>query len=93
MTVVKQILGHHVPLGGEAHSGWLPPNAAAPKPTPSHDIALYITIESTTGGYLLCWVSPDHAFVGDLWYQTLTDAEHAAIENFGVAADQWQIVA
>jgi len=41
----------------------------------------------------LCWASSDRAVAGDLWYQTLADAERAANENFGVAADQWQTVA
>ena len=43
MTVVKQILGHHVTFGGERHSGWLPQGAAMPKPTPTRDVALNIT--------------------------------------------------
>ena len=38
----------------------------------------------------MCWASSDRAVEGDLWYQTLADAERAATENFGVAADQWQ---
>jgi len=59
MTVVKQILGHHVTFGGELHSGWLPQNAVVPKPTPTSDVALNITIESDGAGYLLCWVSSD----------------------------------
>ncbi len=90
MTVVKQALGHHFTFGGETHSGWLPQNAAVPKPTPTHKVALDITIESTSGGYLLCWVSSDRVFAGDLWYQTLIDAEQAAAENFGVGSNQWQ---
>ena len=91
--IVKQILGHHVTFGGEAHSGWLPQGATIPTPTPTRDIALNITIEFGGAGYLLCWASADHAVEGDLWYQMLADAEQAASENFGVAADQWQTVA
>ena len=93
MTVVKQILGHHVMFGGESHSGWLPQGAAIPKRTPTHDVALNITIEFDGAGYNLCWVSSDRTVAGDLWYQDLTDAEQAATENFGVAHDQWQTVA
>jgi hypothetical protein len=93
MTIVKQVLGHHVTFGGERHSGWLPQGAAMPEPTPTSDVALNITIESDGAGYLLCWVSPDRTVAGDLWYQDLTDAEQAATENFGVAHDQWQTVA
>jgi hypothetical protein len=93
MTVVKQILGHHVTFGGERHSGWLPQNAAVPKATPTRDVALDITIESDGGGYILRWISTDHEFVGDLWYEALADAEQSATENFGVARDQWQTTA
>ena len=52
MTIVKQVLGHHVTFGGERHSGWLPQGAAMPKPTPTNDVALNITIESDGAGYL-----------------------------------------
>jgi len=90
MTVVKQILGHQVTFGGERHSGWLPQNAVVPKPTPTREVALDITIESDGGGYLLRWISTDVEFCGDLWYEALTDAEQSATENFGVASDQWQ---
>ena len=90
MTVVKQILGHHVTFGGETHSGWLPQGATIPRPTPTRDVMLDVTIESDGTGYLLCWASSDLAIAGDLWYQTLADAERAAAENFAVTANQWQ---
>jgi len=93
MTLVKQVLGHHVTFGGEAHSGWLPDGATTPLPTPTHDVALDIEIRSEGGGYLLYWLSSDRVVAGDLWYQTLADAEQAATENFGVAPDQWQTIA
>jgi hypothetical protein len=93
MTIVKQVFGHHVTFGGERHSGWLPQGAATPKPTPTNDVALNITIESDGAGYLLCWVSSDRTVAGDLWYQELAHAERAATENFGVANEQWQTVA
>ena len=92
MTVLKQILEHHVIFGGERHSGWLPQGAATPKPTPPNDVALNITIESDGAGYLLCWVSSDRTVAGDLWYQELADAERAATENFGIGNDQWQTI-
>lgn len=90
MTVVKQIPRHHVRFGGETHSGWLPQGAMIPTATPTRDVMLDITIESDGGGYLLCWVSADLAISGDLWYETLADAERAASENFAVTADQWE---
>ena len=93
MNVVKQVLAHHVTFGGESHSGWLPEGAAVPKPMPISDVALDITIEFDDDGYLLCWRSSDGAIAGDLWYQTLDDAEHGATENFGVNTDEWQTIA
>lgn len=63
-----------------------------PKPTPTSDVSLNLTIESDGAGYLLCWVSSDRSVAGDLWYQDLPDAELSATENFGVAKNQWQTV-
>jgi hypothetical protein len=93
MTIVKQVLGHRGTFGGEPDSGWLPQGAAMPKPTPTNEVALDITIESDGAGYFLCWVSSDRTVSGDTWYQQLADAEREATENFGVAIDQWQTVA
>ena len=90
MIVVKQILAHHVIFGGEAHSGWLPLGATTPRPTPTRDVALNITIEFDGSGYLLCYASEDGTFANDTWHQTLVDAEQAAFENFGIRNDQWQ---
>jgi len=92
VNIVKQILGHRVTFGGEPHSGWLPEGASVPRPTPTKDVALNITIEFDGAGYLLRWVSTDPTLGGDLWYETLKDAERGATENFGVAASQWQHV-
>ena len=92
MTVVKQILGHHFTFGGEPHSGWLPDSATTPRPTPTLEVALNITIEFDGSGYLLCYASDDGAFANDTWHQTLEDAEQAAVENFGVHSDQWQTI-
>jgi hypothetical protein len=36
-----------------------------PKPTPTNEVALNITIESDGAGYLLCWVSSDRTVAGD----------------------------
>jgi len=92
MTVVKQILGHHVTLGGEPHSGWLPHGATTPQATPTRDVAFNITIEFDGSGYLLCYASEDGALANDTWHQTLEDAEQAAVKNFGVRSDQWQTI-
>ena len=47
--------------------------------------------EGASCNCLLCWSSPDCKVAGDLWYENLADAEQSAAENFGVAADQWQL--
>jgi hypothetical protein len=65
ITVVKQILGHHVTVGGEPHSGWWPRSAATPLPTPANNIAFNITIEFDGHGYLLCYASEDGALAND----------------------------
>jgi hypothetical protein len=93
ITVVKQILGHHVVIGGESHSGWLPEGATTPLPTPARDVAFNITIEFEGSSYFLCYASEDGALANDTWHQTLEDAEQAAVENFGVRNDQWQMIA
>ena len=90
ITVVKQILGHHVTVGGEPHSGWLPEGATTPLPTTARDVAFNITIEFDGSSYFLCYASEDGTLANDSWHQTLEDAEQAASENFGGRADQWQ---
>jgi hypothetical protein len=91
-VIVKQILGHHVTFGGESHSGWLPGSAATPLPTPAFDIALNIAIEFDGSSYFLRYASEDGSLVNDNWYQTLEEAEQAAVKDFGVRADQWQTI-
>ena len=90
VTIVKQIKGHHLTVGGESHVGWLPGGAITPLPTPTRDIVLNITIEFDGSAYLLCYTSEDGAVANDYWHETLEEAEQAAAEHFGVRADQWQ---
>ena len=93
ITVVKQILGYHVTVDGESHSGWLPEGASTPISTSTRDVALNITIEFDGSGYLLCYASEDGVLANDTWHQSLEDAEQAAVEYFGVRNDQWQRIA
>jgi hypothetical protein len=90
MTVVKRVLGHHVLIGGEQHSGWLPEGATTPLPIPIRDVAFNIELQFDGSGYRLCYVSEEGDLFGDTWHQTLEDAERAAAENFHVRDDQWQ---
>ncbi len=89
MDRVKWIVGFPFRLGGEPHSGWLPPGAAIPLPTPVRDVLLDIDIQHDGGGYLLCYSSQDGTFSGDTWHQSIEAAEQAAKEDFGVQASQW----
>ncbi len=78
--------------GGEEHRGWLPPGAAIPLPTPVRTVTLDMTIEAEGPGYLLVFAArEDPEFGNDYWFDTLADAEAAALDWFGVGPDQWQV--
>ena len=89
MNVVKRITGMPFQFGGEKHSGWLPPNAAVPKPTPIQDVLLDVEIQFDGHGFLLCYSTQDGVISGDTWHESLSDAEQAAKEQFGIQASQW----
>jgi hypothetical protein len=84
--IVKKVEGWQFTFGGEVHSGWLPPNAATPLPTPIEHEVLDVAIEKCEGGYLLAWVARRSATcrellplkVGDSWHETIEDAQAAA---------------
>jgi hypothetical protein len=89
MTVIKFIKGQPVRIGGEQHTGWLPPGAAVPLPTPTRDIRLDVEIQFDGCGYLLCFSSTDGTVFGDRWHESEADAEAAATEYFGIAPSEW----
>lgn len=96
-TVVKKVEAWSFAFGGENHSGWLPPNAATPLPTPIEHEVLDVIIEKNEGGYLLIWAArpsptchkslPPKA--GDSWHETIEDAEAAARDWFGIEERHW----
>jgi hypothetical protein len=90
METVKRIAGLACLFGGEPHSGWLPPGAAIPLPTPIREVLLDIEIQYDASGYLLCYSSPDGSVVGDTWHPLLADAEETATQDFGVQLSQWK---
>jgi hypothetical protein len=92
MPVVKRVVGLPVRFGGEEHSGWLPPGAAWPRPTPIRDLLADVEIESDGTCFFLCYRSQDGSVSGDTWHQTIEDAERAAEECFGVQPSQWRDV-
>jgi HEAT repeat protein len=88
--VVKRITGLEFCVGGEPHSGWLPPGAAMPRPTVERVLVFDLEIQSDGSGYLFCYLSRDQSMQGDTWHETLLQAETAAFEQFGVQVSKWQ---
>jgi hypothetical protein len=89
MTIVGKVAGFAVTIGGEPHSGWLPPGAAMPLPTPIRHVVLDLEIEFDESGYLLCYVSRDGTVSGDTWHQSLEEAKEAATAFFGIERSRW----
>jgi hypothetical protein len=89
--VLKRITGIPFQIGGEPHSGWLPPGAAIPLPTPIRNLVVDLEIQGNdTGGYLLICSSSDETYGWDTWHQTLAEAENTAADWFGVKPSQWE---
>ncbi len=88
--IMKSITGHRVRVGGTQSSGWRPATAEVPLPAPVRDLLFNLEIQFDGFGYLLCVVSEDGELYSDTWYETLTDAELAAAEEFNVTSDQWE---
>ena len=96
-TVLKKVEAWPFAFGGEEHSGWLPPGAATPRPTPVERELLDVSIEREGGGYLLIWaarLSPTcrelrPPKVGDSWHQSIDGAETAARDEFGIEREHW----
>jgi len=89
IQTLKRATGLLVRLGGEESSGWLPPDAARPLPTPARDVLVDFKITSDgAAGYLLIFQAQDGSFCWDHWYESIEAAELAAHE-FGVAPSAW----
>jgi hypothetical protein len=88
--IIYQLRGPAHSFGDEAPAGWIPPNAARPPRTPKRTVLLDISIEELDGGFILQWDGPAQEYSGDLWYQDLAYAEHAAEELFGVTRADWE---
>ena len=90
MKVLKQILGRAIQFGGQEHSGWLPANAASPRPTAIENDFLDIRILQTEGGFFLEWQSRNPNRTSDTWHETIKDAEAQAAYQFGIEAWEWK---
>ena len=92
MKTLKQILGKPIQLGGTEHSGWLPPNATLPQPTPVENAILDIRILETEGGFMLEWASRNTNHSNDTWHETIEDAEHQAAYQLGINPSEWEVL-
>jgi hypothetical protein len=92
MSTLKVILERPVRMGGQQHTGWLPAGAARPLPTPIRDLLFNFDIQFDGFGYLLCYVSMDDTVYGDTWHESLDQAEAAALDNFGITANEWMSI-
>jgi hypothetical protein len=94
--IVKRIVGWPYVFGGEEHSGWLPPGAVNPPPTPIRRGLVDLEIDeikegNPSAGYLLIQTAQDGSFCWDTWYASIADAEAAAADVYGVRSDAWRI--
>jgi hypothetical protein len=90
--IIKQVIGLHWRRGGEEHSGWLPPGAAIPLPTPVRHAIVDVTIEDYGDGYLLICESRNTADSWDTWHPTLEEAEEQAESWLGIRPSDWEPV-
>jgi hypothetical protein len=92
MVAIKRLLAVPIRFGGEEHSGWLPANAATPRPTPVEDALVDFEIDELEVGYILAWYSRNTGHHGDSWHETLDDALEQAGTEFGVRPEEWHSV-
>jgi hypothetical protein len=87
---VSRIDNFRTTIGGEPHTGWLPPGAAMPLPTPERDVVLSFVIEFDGPGYLLIVESTDGSVRGDTWHESIADAQAQAESSYGVSPSEWR---
>jgi hypothetical protein len=93
MRVVRRVQNRTVRFGGEEHSGWLPPGAAQPLPTPTIDVLLNLEIAIGDGsGYFLQCSSTNTSYIGDTWHEDLEGAIEQATVQFGIEPAEWEIL-
>lgn len=91
MRVLKQLRARRLAFGGEEHSGWLPEEAAVPRPTEIEEVFLdFRIVEASQGGYFLQWEGPEPRYTGDTWHRSLEDALEQARVSFGIEPEEWQ---
>ena len=92
MRVVRRVQNRIVRFGGEEHSGWLPPGAAQPLPTPTIEVLLNLEIAIADGsGYFLQYRSTNTGYIGDTWHEDLEGAVEQAKLPFGIEPAEWEV--
>lgn len=89
MRVVKQVVGKSVQVGGEEHSGWLPPNASQPPPIPKDQALVDVRILEDVQGFILEFGFQNSSAANDSWHSTIEEAENEAERKFGIAPSEW----
>jgi hypothetical protein len=92
--VVKRVTGWPHAYGGDECSGWLPPGAVQPLPTPIRHVLVDLKIEAMdeddpSAGFLLRQSAQDGSFCWDSWHDSVASAEAAAAEQYKTPSTAW----
>ena len=86
-------------LGGDSSSGWLPPGATIPLPSPPEPGLVDVQLAEEEDRFWIRWHAHDPAWSrtssgrGERPFLSLASAEKAAEHLFGIAPDAWPFVA
>jgi hypothetical protein len=90
MRIVREIKQRQVIFGGHNHAGWLPVDAAHPRPTPERQVLVdFSIVEEDPSSFLLIWSGPDKETSGDTWHPDLDAAIQQAESWFGIEPREW----
>ncbi len=92
MPLLKRATCIRYEYADQTQSCWLPAGAESPLPGSIRRVTLDVTIEYEPGdGFILAYAArEDPTFAYDDWFGSLTAAESAAEEMFGIAPERWQ---
>lgn len=94
MPILKRSSCVRYPVEGGGQSGWLPLDTAAGFPEATGGITVDVTIEyDPEEGFILAYVArEDPSMSDDMWFGSLSEAERAAEEMFGIGPNRWKLV-
>jgi len=88
-SVVARVASRLVEVGGTIHSGWRPAGST-PLPDPIRTLEFSFEIEFDGSGYLLLTQSVNGELFSDSWFESLEQAQSAALQDFGIRTEDWQ---